>query len=199
MMGNQNLKEIPEDGEDKENITVIIEKEKNSKLSDHAEGTFIIPNTSNCVKIADLIFSIVQSPISLFLGGQDYTHNYTPLNMLNSLMEDGCLYLTYSEKLKFSEECFILDDYVKPNEVKFHGPPKIKIRPSLDGQGQKVKIIAWDECNVRQLALIVERILKVKNVVLYYNEKILSREKLIGNLVKYRQIDGIIHLEYKIC
>lgn len=201
MMGNQNQIEDKSDDqsqEDPDNITVVIEKDNTSNISDSAEGTYILPKKSNCVKIADLIFSIVKSPITLYLGGQDFTHNYTQLGMLENLLEDGYLNLIYSERIKFAEDCTILEDYVTPKEFIYKGPPRIKIKPLFPLKFQKLKIVLWDECTIRQFSLIIGRILNVEGVKLYHNKKLLEGNILIREIRKFEEIDGIIHLDYYI-
>ena len=201
MMGNQNQIEGKSDDlskEDPDNITVVIEKDQASKISDSAEGTFILPKKSNCVKIADLIFSIVKSPITLYLGGQDFTHNYTQLGMLENLMEDGYLNLIYSERIKFAEDCTILEDYVTPKEFFYQGPPRIKVKPLSPPELQKIKIVLWDECTIRQFSLILCRILKVERVQVYHNKKLVEDGIIIRDMRKFEEIDGIIHLDYKL-
>ena len=91
------IKPFAEDFKDPNNINVIIERSPMSKVSDSAEGLYVLPNITNCVNISDLIYSLVKMPILLYLSGQDVTHNYTPISMFSSFFENDCLYFVYNQ------------------------------------------------------------------------------------------------------
>lgn len=198
-MGNANSKDFDiqfEEFKDPNNVTVIVEKEKHSNISAQAEGTYIIPNTTNCVKIADLIFSLIKTPIVLYLCGEDYTHNCTPLKMLSGLMEDDCLHLVYSEKSQFGKESMMIDEYVKPVDFQFNGPLRLVLRPEQDKIGKVFKIQPWDKCNMKQLGLILSRISNVPNIRILYRGEPIADDKLVEGLRELVQLDGLVHLKY---
>lgn len=198
-MGNLNSNELEmqlQEFKDPNNITVVIEKEKSSSISSQAEGTFIIPITTNCVKIADLIFSLVQTPIVLYLCGQDYTHNYTPLSMLGSLMEDDCLHLVYSEKNQFGKGSVMIDEYIKPVDIIYEGPLRLVLKPKQNQTGRIFKIQPWDACTIKQLELILSRISNVPNIKILHKGGPIPFEKVVKDLREFVQPDGLVHLKY---
>lgn len=198
-MGNVNKNELGiqfQEFKDLNNTTVVIEKEKSSNISSEAEGTYIIPNTTNCVKIADLIFSLVKTPIVLYLCGQDHTHNYTPLNMLGSLMEDDCLHLVYSEKNQFGNGSVMIDEYIKPVDIIYEGPLRFVFKPKQNKTGRIFKIQPWDTCTIKQLELILSRISNIPNIKILLKGEPLPSEKLVKDLKNLVQPDGLVHLKY---
>ena len=198
-MGNVNRNELEmqlQEFKDPNNVTVVIEREKSSSISSQAEGTYIVPNTTNCVKIADLVFSLVKTPIVLYLCGQDFTHNYTPLNMLGSLMEEDCLHLVYTEKSQFGKGSVIIDEYIKPVDIIYEGPLRLVFKAKQNKTGRVFKIQPWDTCTIRQLELILSRVSNIPNIRILHKGEPIPFEKAVKDLRELVQPDGLVHLKY---
>ena len=186
--------------EDPENMIVVIEKSPLSKVSDDAAGMYILPKSTNSMNLADLIISLVKNKISLYIGGQEVSHNRTPISMLSSLLENDCLQYIYADPVEEFEGIFPIEEYVKPVEIDHSGPLRIILRPKESEEGPVKKIKIGNECTIRQLELIVERLIegKIENgVKLYSKERRINGDEDLGSLQKLVEVDGVIHLTYK--
>lgn len=123
------IKPFAEDFKDPNNINVIIERSPMSKVSDSAEGLYVLPNITNCVNISDLIYSLVKMPILLYLSGQDVTHNYTPISMFSSFFENDCLYFVYTDKYERHKNSILYENYIQGQEIDLSGPAKVILKP----------------------------------------------------------------------
>ena len=122
------------------NMCVIIERSPSSKVSADAEGMYILPKNTNCVNITDLIFSLVKVPILLYISGQDVTHNYTPISMFYSHLEDDCLYFIYSDKYERPKDSAVIEEYIKECEIPYCKHIKIVFRAKKPFKGPVKKL-----------------------------------------------------------
>lgn len=180
---------------DSDNILVIIEKCPGANISEAAEGMYVLPKNTNCVRISDLVFSLVKTPILLYMCGQDVTHNYTPIEMYESMKENDCLYFLYSERYERIKESVMIEDHIQDKDIDVSGPLRLKIIPKKPNKGSKHKLKIWEECTVHQLELIMHRIIK-KTIHLYYNNEKLDGNAPLSTLKEKKSCDGVIHIDY---
>lgn len=186
---------------DPENMNVVIEKSKSAKVGNEAEGMYIIPKSTNCVNLSDLIFSLVKSPIVLYICGQEVTHNYTPISMFASLLEDDYLYFIYADAYEKPEESYVLEEYIKEAEIDLSGPLRVILRPGGKQLGPVKKVKVWDDCTVKQLGMVIEKLIRGEvrsGVELYCHEKKLCPDLYMNDLKNLIRADGNIHLTYHI-
>jgi Fe-S cluster biosynthesis and repair protein YggX len=157
---------------------------------------YVLPSNTNCVHISDLIFSLVKTPICVYIGGQDVTHNYTPINMLSGLCENDCLYFIYCEKYEKPKNSLFIEDYIKEKNVDVTGPAKIILKPFKKSLGPVQKLKVWDDCTVKQLQLILEKRLN-KRILIYDRDKLIEDDTTVFQLRNRAKIDGVIHLVYE--
>ena len=198
-MGNQNKgsnKDIGEPKADKENIAVVIEKEKNCALKDSAEGMFVLPSSTCCIEIREFVELLIGESAVLFLSGQDVTCCDAKLSMLMDLQENGCLYFVYDEKTENFKDLVELEDYIKMEELEGEKNLKMLVMPQSPLKAGNYKLKVFENCTIRQLELILQRISGKRQIKVYEKSRKLPDDFQFSLLKPYLQTDGILHLEY---